>query len=70
MNKQQQYNDPFDGRFDRVKDELSKVLQGQYSGTLVDALHLGSTAMQALRILDGTHEVTTLSYRVSTIAED
>lgn len=62
----EQRNDPFDGRFNEAREALAKVLQSQYTGRLADALHLGSTAMQAFRILDGTHDVTELSYRVTT----
>jgi hypothetical protein len=69
-NKAEYRMDPFNGKFDRVKEELSKVLLSQYSGTLHDAVLLGSLAIQVSRLLDGQHEITEQSYVVKTSHEE
>jgi hypothetical protein len=60
----------FDGRFDRVREELNKVLGSSYSGYLSEAMRIGNAATFALRVLDGSYEVTEASYKVTTPLED
>jgi hypothetical protein len=59
-------NDPFNGKFEKAKQELSNVLVGQFSGTLSDAMHLGNTAVMALRLLSGEYSVSEVEFKIKT----
>lgn len=66
METQTDYTDPFDGRFQRAKEALGEVLRAPFSGSIQSAMHIGNTAMMALRMLDGTYNVSEVQYKVTT----
>jgi hypothetical protein len=67
---QRAYSDPFDGMFDEAKTVLQRILDRPYSGSLRGALHAGNTAVHAINLLSGEHEIDNISYRVTTTNTD
>jgi len=63
-------HDPFSGRTEAVKDQIHRTLSQPFSGQLQEAMYLGNALVTALRILDGTYEVTESSFKITTIHEE
>jgi len=63
-------HDPYNGKFNAVQEELHKVLSSHFSGAVSDAMHLGSAALTALRIVTGDYNVSETSFKLTTRADE